>query len=134
MTVFKWARFGPGYECSSKGDLRFSAFFAKMPDGRTIEMHYQCDNDCKGYDHGGRNWRLGKGKPPLDPNVNLWEAYLNLWRHWADWHPELMEELCEYALMNSNTLTDRFATSDINQARALATLLNELYPDQKQNI
>lgn len=32
-----------GYEVSSSGDKRFSALFAKMADGRTIEEHYQCD-------------------------------------------------------------------------------------------
>ena len=38
--TIKWSRKG-GYECSSKGDKRFSALFAVMPDGRTIEQHYQ---------------------------------------------------------------------------------------------
>lgn len=135
MSPFRWARFGPGYECSSKGDLRFSAFFAKMPDGRSLEMWYQCDTGHgKGYDPGGRNWRLGKGKPPLDTSVDLWKEYLNLWREWAKRNPELMEELREYALMNSNTLTDRFATTSVNQAHALSIILNELYSDQKQNV
>ena len=60
--MFTWNRYG-GYECSSKGDSRFSAFNAIMPDGRTIEQHYQCG--VKGYQPGGTNWKLGKGKPPL---------------------------------------------------------------------
>ena len=45
--LFSWQR-KEGYECSSKGDKRFSALFATMPDGRTIEQWYQCD--IKGYD------------------------------------------------------------------------------------
>ena len=72
---YSWKRFSKiGYEVSSSGDRRFSAMSAKMPDGRTIEMHYQCD--IKGYDSKGYNWRLGKGKPPLNTSVNLWEEYL----------------------------------------------------------
>ena len=32
---FQWARFAKGgYECSSKGDKRFSAFYALLSDGR----------------------------------------------------------------------------------------------------
>lgn len=37
----RWSRRG-GYEVSSKGDRRFSALIALMPDGRTIEQWYQC--------------------------------------------------------------------------------------------
>ena len=58
ITKFTWQRFG-GYECGSKGDNRFSAFNAVLRDGRAIEQHYQCD--VKGYDPGGKNWKLGKG-------------------------------------------------------------------------
>ena len=58
MPLITWSRFG-GYECSSKGDARFSAFRARMPDGRSIEEWYQCD--VKGYDPGGTAWRSGKG-------------------------------------------------------------------------
>lgn len=44
LSRYSWGRrTRPGYEVSSKGDKRFSALFAKMPDGRSIEMHYQCD-------------------------------------------------------------------------------------------
>jgi hypothetical protein len=120
--LVKWARRG-GYECSSLGDKRFSAFRATLPDGRTIEQHYQCD--VKGYDPGGTNWRLGKGKAPLG-DVDLWLEYLALWRRWADAHPELLEELAELAADNNNTLSDAFANTEINQARALAELINEI--------
>ena len=59
--MYYWARRDKnGYEVSSKGDKRFSALYARMLDGRTIEEHYQCD--VKGYDVGGTNWKLGKGK------------------------------------------------------------------------
>lgn len=117
----KWARKG-GYECSSKGDVRFSALFARMPDGRTIEEHYQCD--VKGYQPGGRNWRLGKGKPPLDKSKDMWQAYLNLWMEWAMHNEELVLELARKAEQSNHTLTDMFASTPVNQARALAEILN----------
>lgn len=71
-----WQRFG-GYEVSTAGDKRFSALVARI-DGRTIEAHYQCD--VKGYAPGSSDWKLGKGKPPLDPSVDTYGAYLQLWK------------------------------------------------------
>ena len=118
----QWARRG-GYECSSKGDARFSAFRAVMPDGRSIEQHYQCD--VKGYDLGGTNWRLGKGKPPLDRTKDMWAEYLNLWTIWAKENGTLLSELRELAEAHNNTLTDMFASTQINQAHALAEILNQ---------
>ncbi|OAM91682.1 hypothetical protein OH491_24750 [Termitidicoccus mucosus] len=125
MRTILFSRHG-GYECSSKGDRRFSAFYATLPDGRTIEQAYQLD--VKGYRKFGNNPMLGKGKPPLKPfpEDSLWLAYLDLWRTWAIANPTLLHELRELAAKHSHTLSDMFATSAINQARALATLLNEM--------
>lgn len=117
-----WARRGVGYEVSTAGDVRFSALCALLEDGRTIEAHYQCD--VKGYNPGGRNWRIGKGKPPLR-NVDVYEEYLALWRRWAARHPGHMQELRERAAAWGNCLTDRFANTGVSQARALAQILNE---------
>jgi len=125
VSMYKWNRRGPGHEVSSVGDKRFSAMFAKLEDGRTIEMHYQCD--IKGYDPGGKEWRLGKGKPPLRKDVDLWKEYLDLWRQWAERNPNLIEELKVLAGLKNCTLTDCFAKTPINQARALAVILNERY-------
>lgn len=119
-----WDRKGPGYECSSRGDKRFSAFCAVMPDGRTIEQHYQCD--VKGYQPGGRDWRLGKGKPSLDPTKDLWAEYLALWQTWAQHNPQLIAELSQKVGKHHYNLTDMFASTPVNQARALATILNNL--------
>jgi hypothetical protein len=120
--MFTWQRRG-GYEVSSAGDSRFSAFHAVMPDNRTLECHYQCD--VKGYQPGGTNWRLGKGKPPLDPTVDLWRAYLNLWHTWARYNTPLLREL--YVLAQpSCILSDCYAKTDVNQAHALADILNDL--------
>ena len=123
-----WSRF-KGYELSSQGDKRFSAFNATMPDGRTIEQHYQCD--VKGYDIGGTNWRLGKGKPPVVDKTKeqLWQEYLSLWRAWSVNNLPLLRELYLNVINNSCynlTLSDSFANTDINQARALSVVLNEL--------
>lgn len=80
MKLFTWNR-SIGYEVSTKGDSRFSAFNAVMPDGRSIEQIYQYD--IKGYDVGGTDYRLGKGKSPKDLSITkekLLEEYINLWR------------------------------------------------------
>lgn len=117
---FSWVRKGNGYEVSSKGDKRFSAFFAKLPDGRSIEQIYQ--GVIKGY---GNNWKEGKGKPPLNSNVDLWKGYLALWKLWAKHNPKLIEELRVKAAEKDGVLTDMFATTDVNQANALSVILNE---------
>lgn len=126
MSLIQWAKKHPdGYEVSSHGDRRFSALYATMPDGRTIEQWYQCD--VKGYQPKGTNWKLGKGKPPLHelPGDWLWEMYLSLWRLWALQNPDQIQELWDHATNHEFILTDMFVTTPINQARALATILNE---------
>lgn len=120
---FTWARYG-GYEVSTRGDPRFSAFNARLADGRSIEQHYQCD--IKGYDPGGTNWRLGKGKPPLDPTTNLWADYRALWIEWAKDNQDLVLELMEKAKAHNGVLSDRFATTPVNQAHALAEILTTI--------
>ena len=123
---YTWQRRN-GYEVSTKGDERFSAMTAKMPDGRTIEMWYQCD--IKGYCIGGTNWKLGKGKPPLIAfsKEQMWDMYLNLWRLWAIHNHSQMAWLAEAAKEKNCVLSDCFASTDVNQARALATILNEWF-------
>lgn len=124
----KWERFG-GYEVTTAGDKRFSAFNAMMKDGRSIEEHYQCD--IKGYDIGGSNWRLGKNKPPLvnKSKEMLFAEYLNLWKIWAIENPYLIKELYSKVIEHGGIISDRFATSEINQANALAIILNEMYDE-----
>lgn len=121
MKKYTWKRYG-GYECSSKGDIRCSAFNAVMYDGRTLEEHYQCD--VKGYDPGGTDWRAGKGKPALDPETDLWKSYLGLWKRYVSDNPTFLADL-EISLQGETVLSDMFATTPVNQAHALAVLLNE---------
>lgn len=50
------------------------------------------------------------------------EGYLPLWEVWAEQNPELMEEL--RAKSAGKVLTDKFASTRVSQARALADILN----------
>lgn len=121
---FSHARYSAnGYELSSHGDKRFSALFCRLRDGRTIEEAYQLD--VKGYRSVSNDWRAGKGKPALDGRSHeaLWDSYLDLWRTWSRENPDLIENLRERA--QGKVLTDKFASSPISQARALAQILNE---------
>jgi len=118
-----WARW-EGYEVSSKGDKRFSAFNARLNGGRTIEEIYQCD--IKGYDIGGTNWRLGKGKSGLIHDNDMQHSlYVDLWRQWAAQNKPLMRELWVAAMKKKMVLSDMFATTRTNQANALSIVLNE---------
>jgi ribonuclease HI len=135
MSVKKisWSK-AKGYECSSQGDSRFSALNALMEDGRTLEQHYQCD--VKGYDVGGTNWKLGKGKPPLDTTQKMFPLYLNLWKRWCnigDNYSSLLE-LKDLAANNDFYLRDSFATSPVNQAHALSVILNDLDKVSKSKV
>lgn len=56
-----------GYECSTKGDSRFSALKCRLKDGRTIEEAYQLD--IKGYRIISNEWKAGKGKSPLSIRI-----------------------------------------------------------------
>lgn len=117
--MYSWARRDPnGYEVSSKGDRRFSAFYAKLGDGNSIEYHYQVT--IKGY----QNIVSGKGKEPINKitKEEQWIAYKMLWEIYFSNHPELLIELS--VLAKGKVLTDMFASSDINQARALCEILN----------
>ena len=50
------------------------------------------------------------------------EGYLPLWQEWARQNPELIEELREKSA--GKVLTDKFASTRVSQARALAEILN----------
>ncbi|WP_246163644.1 hypothetical protein [Brasilonema sennae] len=137
---WEWGRYAPqgkaNYEVSSAGDGRFSALNAKLSDGRTIESAYQLD--VKGYrtSPDDKDWKKGKGKPPRTPmsEGQLYQEYKKLWQQWAQENPSLINEL---ALKSQGlVLTDKFASTNISQARALAEILTEciaLKAQQPQN-
>ncbi|MBD2078265.1 hypothetical protein H6F86_31130 [Phormidium sp. FACHB-592] len=124
-TASQWAHYAPvrkaGYECSTQGDRRFSALYAKLSDGRTIEE--ACQLDVKGYRVQGNDWRLGKGKLLLKPMPieALHSQYKSLWQRWATENPVLMDTLTTAA--EGKVLTDKFARTPISQAQVLAELL-----------
>lgn len=73
----------PFLECSSKGDKRFSAFYARLSlfGGRSIETVYQAS---KVFEDGSTNlhWRQAKGRKAVNANecerlyALLWDQYI----------------------------------------------------------
>lgn len=90
----------PFLECSSRGDKRFSAFFARV-NGRSIEDQYQA---AKRFADGstGLTWREAKGKPPVNV-VEVRTLYSALWDQYITEHPELLP-----VLLSASGLSDMF--------------------------
>lgn len=77
----------PFLECSSKGDKRFSAFYAKV-NGKSIEEWYQA---FKIFEDGktGLSWREAKGKKAINQTeANLF--YSQLWNTYIEQNPHLL--------------------------------------------
>ena len=136
--TFGEAKVQDTFEVSTAGDelgKKFSAFNAIFDDGTIIDgvdvsgksIEYVYQNVIK---------KSGKGQPPAqdsrlyNPNLktkaeqeefSYQDAYLPLWKEWARQNPELIEQLREAS--KGKTLTDRFATTAVNQARALTEIL-----------
>ena len=82
---------------------------------------------------------LEKGKHETFEDFSYYEAYLPLWQEWAKQNPTLISEL--KAKSAGKTLTDKFARTKVNQARALTDILNNFnespvqeYSDEEQSI
>jgi hypothetical protein len=102
-------RFGvvPFLECSSKGDVRFSAFYARLNlfDGRSIEEVYQAS---KIFADGstGLTWREAKGKRCV--NVDETRAlYSRLWDLYIEENIALLD-----TLRQASGLSDVFGQQD----------------------
>lgn len=91
----------PYLECSSRGDNRFSAFFARLPDGVSIEELYQAS---KIFSDGstGLSIREAKGRHPVNI-IDVRELYSRLWDLYISRHPELMD-----VLVKVTGLSDQF--------------------------
>ena len=132
--MYKWARRvkkdEPYYEVGIKGDQRVNPLLARLRNGYTIEEMYQLK--IKGYDRISMDWKAGKDKPPLNglSKEELWKRYLALWRMYFKEHKKLLEEL--KVSCKNKTITDMFATTHVNQARALCTILNEEYKKEQK--
>ena len=90
----------PFLECSSHGDKRFSAFYARV-NGKSIEDLYQA---FKIFDNGKTNlsWREAKGKIPV--NVEECKKYYSgLWDQYIEANPSLLE-----ILKHASGLSDKF--------------------------
>lgn len=78
----------PYLECSSKGDKRFSAFYARPRSlhGRSIEEAYQA---LKVFEDGSGgyitelSWREAKGRRALNQDACA-SAYAQWWREWVE--------------------------------------------------
>mgnify|MGYP001591918609 CR=1 FL=1 len=80
----------PYLECSSRGDKRFSAFYAKV-NGKSIEEQYQA---AKIFEDGstGLHWRDAKGKKAINMR-EVSNLYSRLWDEYIEASPELLDVL-----------------------------------------
>ena len=85
----------PYLECSSKGDIRFSAFWARLHerDSRTIEDIYQAAKVLSG-GKTGLTWREAKGKKAVNQE-EVSELYSLLWDEYIEENPHLLRILQE---------------------------------------
>lgn len=83
----------PYIECSSRGDKRFSAFYARLRhlNGRSIEEAYQA---AKIFEDGstGLTWREAKGRRAVNQNA-VAAFYSYLWDMYIAENPKLLEVL-----------------------------------------
>lgn len=126
--MYTWSRYSNGvndYECSSLGDRRLSAMYAKLKDGRIIEEIYQLDIKGNGVAEPTTRERciVRKQKANGQTRTFLWQSYKELWRIYLDENPDIVHELLERDGLN---FTDTFAKYEINQARAICEIMNEI--------
>lgn len=78
----------PYLECSSRGEKRLSAFYARV-NGRTIEEQYQA---AKRFEDGstGLSWKQAKGRKAVNAEECA-ALYSALWDQYIAEHPELLE-------------------------------------------
>jgi len=96
----------PFLECSSKGDKRFSAFYASIRarNGQSIESLYQGAKVFKvgDYTRTGLSWREAKGKK-CENQADVARLYSQLWDEYIKENPELID-----VLVKATGLQDRF--------------------------
>lgn len=90
----------PFLECSSRGDKRFSAFYARVH-GKSIEEIYQ---SFKIFADGstGLTWREAKGRKAVN-QADCTKLYAGLWDDYIADHPELLD-----VLKTASGLSDMF--------------------------
>ena len=97
----------PYLECSSRGDKRFSAFYARLKiyDNRSIEEIYQAR---KVFEDGstGLTWRQAKGRKPVNVD-EVRRLYSYLWDMYIIENPELLQ-----VLLDASGVSDMFGQKD----------------------
>lgn len=85
----------PYYECSSKGDKRFSAFWARLKclGEKSIEEVYQAS---KVFEDGstGLSWKEAKGRKPVNVE-EVHKLYSELWDEYFKENPELIDVIID---------------------------------------
>lgn len=117
-------RFGdaPFLECSSKGDKRFSAFYARVERNGVIKSIEDWYQGAKKFSDLSTNlsWREAKGKKPINVE-EVRKLYSELWDQYIRNKPELLEILKE-----AKGLSDIFGQRDhACQAEELWRIRNE---------
>lgn len=92
----------PFLECSSKGDKRFSAFYARIKGrgNKSIEELYQAAKVINGKT--GLSWREAKGKHASNM-IEVAKLYSQLWNEYMAENKELA-----HVLINSTGVSDIF--------------------------
>ncbi len=96
----------PYLECSSRGDKRFSAFYARVRarGNCSIEEIYQA---AKVFEDGstGLDWRRAKGRVPIN-HKDVADLYSVLWNEYISENPNLLD-----VLKSATGLSDMFGQS-----------------------
>ncbi len=113
----------PFLECSSAGDKRFSAFYARLRKygGKSIEVLYQ---EAKVFEGGVTrlSWREAKGKTPINIK-ELTVYYARLWDQYFKENPKLLDVIKKY-----NGFTDRYGQKGHNcQAKEILRIKKEYF-------
>ena len=113
----------PWLECSSHGEQRLSAFFARPRSlgGKSIEEAYQA---AKVFDDGttGLTWKQAKGRKGCVNMPEVAALYERWWREYIDEHPEL-----KLVLTSARGLQDKFGQKGhVCQASVLWRIRDEL--------
>ena len=111
----------PYLECSSRGDRRFSAFYARVRQygNRNIESVYQA---AKKFIDGstGLDWRAAKGRACINQE-EVAKLYRSLWRVYIAENPDLLK-----VLRRAKGLSDVFGQpGHMCQAEELWRIRNE---------
>lgn len=120
----------PYLECSSKGDKRFSAMYARIKslDNKTIEEIYQASKifaDGKT----GLSVKECKGRKAINMN-KVSKLYEKLWELYLKENPELIEELLKY-----NGYTDIFGKEGCQcQAKSIYRIVSNIRKERGETM